>query len=112
MPSAGDLDHRILFQERGLDANGDPGGPWEDRHTVWAQMVWLRGSESAVQQRLEGKQPVAIVVRSSTQTRAITTAWRAVNARCRDQEFNIVAVSPAKERGFLDILAQRGGATG
>lgn len=112
MPGAGALDQRITFQARGVDDNGDPLGPWEDRFTVWAHLVWLRGSEAALQQRLEGKQPVAIVVRSSSQTRGITTAWRAVNARNADQKFNLTSVSPAKEPGFIDVLATMGGATG
>lgn len=112
MPGAGDLRDRITFQARTDDPNGDPLGPWADQFTVWAQMVWLRGSESALQQRLEGKQPVAIVVRSSSSTRAINTSWRAVNARDPEQAFNITAVSPAKERGFIDVLATMGGATG
>lgn len=112
MPGAGDLRDRITFEARGEDANGDPLGPWAPQFTVWAQLVWLRGSEAALQQRLEGKQPVAIVVRSSSSTRAINTAWRAVNARDPEQKFNLTSVSPAKEAGFLDILAVMGGATG
>jgi len=112
MPGAGDLRDRITFEARGEDANGDPLGPWAPQFTVWAQMIWLRGSEAALQQRLEGRQPVAIVVRTSSQTRGITTAWRAVNARNTEQRFNITAVSPAKEPGFIDVLATMGGATG
>lgn len=112
MPGAGALDQRITFEARTEDANGDPLGPWAPQFTVWAQLVWLRGSEGALQQRLEGKQPVAIVVRSSSSTRAINTAWRAVNAREPEQKFNITAVSPAKEQGFIDVLATMGGATG
>ncbi|ASE38470.1 head-tail adaptor protein [Brevundimonas vesicularis] len=112
MPGAGDLCDRITFEARGEDANGDPLGPWAPQFTVWAQMVWLRGSEAALQQRLEGRQPVAIVVRTSSQTRGITTAWRAVNARNAEQRFNITAVSAAKEPGLIDVLATMGGATG
>lgn len=112
MPGAGALDQRIRFEARTEDANGDPLGPWAEQFTVWAQLVWLRGSEAVLQQRLEGKQPVAIVVRSSSSTRAINTAWRAVNARNPAQAFNITAVSPAKEQGFIDVLATMGGATG
>ena len=112
MPGAGALDQRITFEARTEDANGDPLGPWAPQFTAWAQLVWLRGSEAALQQRLEGRQPVAIVVRSSSSTRAINTAWRAVNARDPDQRFNITAVSPAKEQGFIDVLATMGGATG
>lgn len=112
MPGAGELRDRITFEARGLDANGDPLGAWEPRFTVWAQLVWLRGSESALQQRLEGKQPVAVVIRDSSQTREIDTAWRAVNARKTTERFNITAASPSKKRGFIDVLAVKGGATG
>lgn len=112
MPGAGDLRDRLSFQKRAADANGDPLGAWTDQFTVSAQIVWLRGSEPVLQQRLEGKQPVAFVVRTSSQARQIDTSWRAVNARNTDQVFNITAVSPNKDRGFLDILAVKGGATG
>ena len=112
MPGAGDLRERITFQSRGTDANGDPLGAWGDVCTVWAQLKWLRGSEAALSQRLEGRQPVAIVIRDSSQSRPITSAWRAVNARNADQVFNITAVSPSPDRGFIDVLATMGGATG
>jgi len=109
---AGDLRDRILFQVRGEDDNGDPLGGWDDRFTRWAKVVWLRGTESVMASRLEGRQPVVITVRACSQTRLITSAWRAVNARDDKQEFNITAVSPAKEPGFIDVLAVMGGATG
>lgn len=112
MPGAGDLKHRITFQRRANDANGDPLGAWTNQFTVWTKMVWLRGSESAVHQRLEGRQPLALVVRTSSQARQIDTTWRAVNARNTSEKFAITAVSPAKEAGFIDILAVKGGATG
>jgi head-tail adaptor len=112
MPGAGDLKDRITFQARANDANGDPLGVWTNQFTVWAQAIWLRGSEVAVQQRLEGKQPVALVVRASSQTRQIDTSWRAVNARNTDEKFNITAVSPSKTAGFIDVLAVKGGASG
>lgn len=112
MPGAGELKDKITFQSRGEDANGDALGEWESQITVRAQLKWLRGSEAALSQRLEGRQPVAIVVRDSSQSRPITSAWRAVNARNADQVFNITAVSPSPESGFIDVLATMGGATG
>lgn len=112
MPGAGKLRERITFQERAVDANDDAMGDWQDRITVWAQLVWLRGGEGVLQQRMSGRQPVAIVIRDSTQSRPITTAWRAVNARRPEQVFNITAVAPSKDPGFLDVLGVMGGATG
>lgn len=116
MPTSGELRNRVRFDVRGPDANGDLLGDWVEGDTVWAQAKWLRGGETAVSQRLEGKQPVAFVIRSSAASRGINTAYRAVTISGRDvvpgQEFNITAVSPAKEAGFIDILASAGGAPG
>lgn len=116
MPGAGDLRDRVLFQFRSPDPNGDALGAWADGFTVWAQIIWLRGnlrgSEAVMQQRLEGKQPVIITVRDSSQARQIDPSWRVVNARNDLQVFNITSAAPAKERGFIDILAVMGGATG
>lgn len=116
MPGAGKLDNRIRFDARGLDDNGDPLGDWVDGSTVWAEVKWLRGGEDIVSQRIQGKQPVAFVVRASATTRAITTAYRAVAISGRhvqaDQVFNITAVSPSPEVGFIDILAVAGTAAG
>lgn len=112
MTTARDLRHMVDFEVRAEDENGDPLGPFEPVFDTWAKLVWLRGSETAVQQRLEGRQPVAIVVRSNSMTRLITPAWRAVLTNDDDQVLNITSVSPAKDRGFIDILATTGGATG
>lgn len=112
MSRSADMRDLVDFEVRREDTNGDPLGPFEPQLTTWTKIIWLRGSESAVQQRLEGRQPVAIVVRATAATRRITTAWRAVMTHSPDQEFNITSVSPAKERGFIDILAVTGGATG
>lgn len=112
MTTARDLRHMVDFEARREDENGDPLGPFELMFEAWAKLVWLRGSETAVQQRLEGRQPVAIVVRSNTMTRRITPAWRAVLTNDGDQVLNITSVCPAKDRGFIEILATTGGASG
>lgn len=112
MPGAGDLRDRYRFDQRGLDANSDPLGEFVPGFTVAAQTTWLRGTEAVMSQRLEGKQPVILTIRDSTQARTITSAFRAVNARDATKIFNISAVSPAKEPGFLDVLAVAGGAAG
>ena len=112
MTSARDLRELVTFEGRRIDANGDPLGPFEPLFEAWAKLVWLRGSETAAQARLEGRQPVAIVVRSNATTRQVTPAWRAVLTNDDDQVLNITSVAPAKDRGFIEILATMGGATG
>lgn len=116
MARAGDLDARVRFESRGLDPNGDPLGDWVERFTIWANVDYQRGSETAVSNRLEGRQPVTIMVRDSASARTITTAFRAVIVSGRGvlvgTELNITAVAPARETGFINILAVAGGAVG
>lgn len=113
---APELDARVRFDQRGEDDNGDRLGPFEDGFEVWANVDYLRGSESAVANRLQGSQPVTILVRETPQTRDVTNAMRAVaisGRGLRDGEvFNITAVAPAQEVGFLNIMATSGGAAG
>lgn len=111
MSGAGALRDRYRFDQRGLDANGDRLGDWVNGFAVSAETTWLRGSEAVISARLEGSQPVALLIRDSTQSRTITTAFRAVNTRT-GQTFNITAASPSKDRGFIDVLCVAGTATG
>lgn len=113
MPSAGMMRDRYRFDQRGIDANGDPLGDWDVASgiTVSAQTIWLKGAESVMAQRLEGKQPVALVIRDSTQARTITAAFRAVDVRT-GAAFNVSGVSPSKDLGFIDVLAVSGVAAG
>ena len=111
MSSAGKMRDRYRFDQRGEDANGDRLGPWEEGFTVWAETIWLKGTEAVMAQRLGGKRPVALVIRDSTQARTITEAFRAVDART-GAVFNITSASPSRKRGFIDVLAVSGGAAG
>lgn len=112
MPTgAGDLRDRVRFDSRALDANGDPTGAWVEGFTVWAKVDYLRGSEVAISQRLEKRQPVSVTVRDSPGTRTINPAMRMVDTRT-GEAFNVTAASPAKDAGFRNILAVSGGATG
>jgi head-tail adaptor len=116
MPGAGELDARVRFDARGEDANGDPLGDFVEGFTVWAKVQYLRGTEAAVANRLAGLQPVMIDVRDSSQTRAITSAMRAVVVVGRGvrpgEVLNITAVAPGKDLGFINVLATSGGAAG
>lgn len=105
MPGSGKLKDRITFQRRALDANGDRLGAWEADFTVAAQIDWLRGSQPVMEQRLQGIRPVVLTVRDETRTRALVTPWRAVNARNTQHVFEITSVTPARDAGFLDLLA-------
>lgn len=111
MIGAGQLRDKVRFDARGLDANGDPLGPWGTVLTCRANIEYLRGSEVALSYRLERRQPVVVTVRADEQTRAISPAMRMANARTGEL-YNITAAAPAKQRGYINILAVAGGAVG
>lgn len=105
MPGAGHLRERVTLQRRGLDANGDRLGDWQDEFTIAAGFTWLKGGEGVMQSRLQGGVPVVITVREESRTHGVTNGWRAVNARDTTQAFDIKSAAPAKDRGFIDLLA-------
>lgn len=108
---AGDLGDRVRFDSRTPDQNGDPLGPFAPGFTVWANIEYLRGSEVALSQRLEKRQPVSVTVRDSTQARTINPAMRMVNVRT-GEAYNVTSAVPAKDAGYRNILAVSGGAVG
>ncbi len=80
-PTAQELDRRVTFQARGIvdDGYGNQiSGPFEDKFTVWAALRPGGLSEAVTAARLEGTQVLHVYVRSSTQTRQITSEWQAV----------------------------------
>jgi SPP1 family predicted phage head-tail adaptor len=103
MTTAGEMRERVSFQQRGLDANGDRLGAWGGDVTVWAQVRPMKGGEPVIQARLQGVQPVEITIRSSSATRPITSAWRAMwNGR----PHNIRTVTPDERREFIAMVAE------
>lgn len=109
MPRNRQLRERWTFQQRSGPARR---GEWEVGFTRWTEVVWLRGSETVMQDRLTGVQPVILTVKEDIETRSITAGFRAVDLRNGANTANVTAVSPAKKRGFLDILATIGTAQG
>ena len=106
-----DLKDRVLLQQRGVDDNGDRLGDWETvpssaSDTAWAaQIIRLRGGETVMAQRLQGAQPVIIGLRASSVTRAVDSAWRAVDALTR-QVYEIADASEDDARQWIDVLAK------
>ena len=110
---AGDLRYRVTFAERDQveDEYGNVSTGWVDRFTVSANIVPRLGGETVMAARLTGMQPMTIRVRSSPDTKTVTTDWKAT-----DQDgkvYNIrTAVDPLKGDGqhslFIDMLAESG----
>lgn len=113
-PSAGDLYQRVAFDQR---VTGNPDSPadygntvdeWEEQFQTRAAFIHLRGGESVMASRLAGRHTQVIRVRASSQTREITTEWRARDARA-GTIFNVRDITLNEDdRAFLDILVESG----
>lgn len=103
MTPAGQLRERPIFQQRSIDENGDRLGDWETGFARWARIVPRTRGEVALQQRLQGIQPVEVTILKTPASLEITSAWRMV---WRGTPYNIQAVAPSEDRREITILAQ------
>jgi SPP1 family predicted phage head-tail adaptor len=110
---AGYLDQMVAFDKREEvdDGAGNTVGQWVEQFKSPAGYQHLRGGESVMADRLQGKHPQIITIRSNTNTRSITTDWRVRDART-DRAFNIRDITPTSDRAFLDLLVENGVADG
>lgn len=78
---AGDLRHRLRFQQRETvsDGYGNVRGEWVEQFTRWAAMKLRPGSEAVMAAQLEGRQPVEVTVREDPETRTIRNDWRVID---------------------------------
>ena len=84
MPWTGQLKERVRFEARGGVDDGYGNtvpGAFEARFTRAAAYLMKPGSEAVLAARLQGSQPVTMIVRFDRQTRAIGTDWRVVDTR-------------------------------
>lgn len=115
-PSAGDLYESVSFEKREV---GNPDSPadygntettWRCQYSCRAAYQHLRGGETVLAGRLQGRHPQIIRVRASSETREVTTDWRIVDSRS-GSVFNIRDVTPTLDRRFIEFLVESGVAT-
>ena len=112
MPDPGRLRDRLRFEERAApqdDGFGNQEAGWAERFATWAEVKPLQGGEEVIGARLLGQQPVVIVVRASSRTAAVTSAWRAVDVHS-GATYAIGAAVDMDRRGQWITLAATGGA--
>lgn len=107
--TAGQLREMVAFDEvaESDTSYGIVAGDWDEQFQRAARIKPLLGSEPVIAQRLQGVQPMVITVRSDSETRLITTAWRARNVRT-GQAFQIRAITPDERRAYIDLLCEWG----
>lgn len=112
---AGDLNRRMQLFRRALvdDGHGSmvPGGEFELVTTVWAHLHPLKGGESVIASRLEGRQPHILTLRQSGVTREMDESWQVADARLPERVFAIKAppTDPDGKRAFFEVLVEEGG---
>lgn len=119
MPSSGQLRHRLAFDCRPAidDGAGNTEGDFEQQFVVSAEVVARFGGETVMASRLSGRQPFTITVRQSSDTRRVTTDWRARDVRSNPDAskhtvYNIRSITdPDDRRAWLELLCETGVAT-
>ncbi len=109
--AAGPLRDRVTFQVEAAISDGGGGSAlsWSDALTVWGGFSPGRAREQLEAGRLEGPVAGVLKVRSSTETRTITTAHRAM---IDGEAYQIRSITnPDRQNRFLEILVERGVAT-
>jgi head-tail adaptor len=103
----GELTRRVTFQRRGLDENDEPSPnePWVDVVSRAAKIVPMKGGEGVQSQRLEGSQPVVIIVRREALTRNIDNSYRAVDARDTDTVWGVTSAIWNEREDMMEFLA-------
>ena len=106
---AGQLVERVAFEKKGAGSDGLGGSttPWAEQFQCRAGYTHLRGGETVLAARLEGTHTVVIRIRSSSQSRTVSTDWRVKDVRT-GKIYNIRDITPTDDRMFLDVLAQSG----
>ena len=111
---AGHLRERFAFDKRSTvtdDGYGNTLGGWVQAFTCAAGLVPLRRGEAVQASRLSGVQPYILQVRASSESRGVTTAWRARNTRT-GKTYNIRTVEPSADRSMIELLCEEGVADG
>ncbi|WP_411838576.1 phage head closure protein [Paracoccus sp. ME4] len=109
---AGSLRDRATFEGRAnqSDGFGNQVGAWTAAFYRRCHVRFLRGTESVLAARLEGRQPVIITVRNDRKTKAITPDMRVI---LYGRPYNIREhPRPSDDDLFLEFLAESGVADG
>lgn len=89
---------------------GNKRSEFAEEFTCWAGFTMLKGSESVIAARMTGIQPAIIRVRINSETKRISTGWRAVDG---DVKYDIQSIADIEgKRRYFDIMAQSSGGQG
>ncbi|XAT57852.1 head-tail adaptor protein [Rhodobacteraceae bacterium IMCC1335] len=91
---------KFSFQKRGSER-------WDTQFQDFAEVVFLRGAESVIAGRLEGKNTAILVVRRGPTSSLVDTNWRIKNSSS-GTVFNIRSIIPSSDGGNLEFTCETG----
>jgi hypothetical protein len=119
--SSSDLFERVAFDEPATvqDGYGNSQGDFVERFQCRAGFTPIRGGESVIASRLEGRQPIVVRIRASTKSRMITPDWQMRDARKGEWSgdgaqfwtgpvYAIRSIIETKDRMYLDLMVEGG----
>jgi head-tail adaptor len=112
----------VAFDERVTepDGHGNEQEKFVEQFKRRAGFTYLRGGESVIASRLEGRQPIVVRVRRDSDTIKITSDWRMRDTRngawqgSGDDQYwagaiyAVRSIAPTDDRQFLDIVVESG----
>lgn len=101
----------LLKREQVDDGQGNTEGKFVEQFQTRAEFIHLRGGESVLAGRLQGKHTQVIRVRNSSNTRMISTDWMLRDVRT-GKSFNIRDIEHEVNRQFISLTCESGVATG
>lgn len=117
----GQLYERIAWDARtpADDGYGNTVGAFAEQFQCRAGFTFLRGGEAVIAGRLQGRQPIVVRVRASSNTRQISTDWRMRDARNGEwadssetawngPTYAVRSIAQTPDRQWLDILVEAG----
>lgn len=118
----GRLNARVAFDARADADSGDGNheGDFVQRFARRAGFTFLRGTESVIAARLEGRQPIVVRVRACSQTRQIDAGWRmrdlrngewvgsGADAYWSGPAYAVRSVIPSDDRQWIDVTVESG----
>lgn len=109
MPSAGQLRHSVAFDAEQVtpDGYGGEDRTWVEAFACAAEIRYQRGKEAVEAGGLTGTASFKVRVRSSSQTRALTTDHRMRDVR-RGVAYNIREVDAITDRAWVWLAVESG----
>jgi len=109
----GDLEERVYLDRPTSipDGMGGTENGWEHVFEARAHFRYLRGGETVLAGRLQGRLTVVATIRAHTTSRLVTSDWRMRDARDATVVFNVQSIMPSDDRAFLELTCESGVAT-